>query len=147
MTPNEIWVGLLILFGVAEAVTVGLTSLWFALGALGALICSMLGGAVWLQIVIFLAVSALALALVRPLTQKLLAPRYAPTNADRVIGDAAVVTQTIDNLQGMGQVNIAGQIWTARSDSGEVIRQGTQVRVLRIEGVKVYVAPESGENK
>lgn len=147
MTPNEIWVGLLILFGVAEAVTVGLTSLWFALGALGALICSMLGGAVWLQIVIFLAVSALALALVRPLTQKLLAPRYAPTNADRVIGDAAVVTQTIDNLQGMGQVNIAGQIWTARSDSGEVIGQGTQVRVLRIEGVKVYVAPESGENK
>ena len=147
MTPNIVWMALLILFGIAEAVTVGLTSLWFAVGALGALICSMLGGAVWLQIVIFLLVSGLMLILVRPLTSKYLVPNYAPTNADRVIGAAAVVRETINNLQGEGQVSVAGQVWTARSDTGEVIEQGTSVRVLRIEGVKVFVTPGSGDNK
>ena len=98
-------------------------------------------------IVIFLLVSGLMLILVRPLTSKYLVPNYAPTNADRVIGAAAVVRETINNLQGEGQVSVAGQVWTARSDTGEVIEQGTSVRVLRIEGVKVFVTPGSGDNK
>ena len=146
MTPNIVWISLVILFGIAEAVTVGLTSLWFAVGALGALLCAMLGGAVWLQIVVFLVISGLMLVLVRPLTRKYLVPHYAPTNADRVIGAAAIVSETIDNLQGRGQVKVAGQVWTARSDTGEVIEQGASVRVLRIEGVKVFVVPGTGEN-
>lgn len=145
MTANTVWMVLLILFGAAEAITVGLTSIWFALGALGALICSALGGAVWLQLTVFLAVSFLTLALVRPLSKKYLSPRYSPTNADRVIGKSAVVTQTIDNLQGVGQVSVAGQSWTARSRTGEVIPADTRVRVLAIEGVKVFVAPETGD--
>lgn len=141
------WLVLLILFGVGEAITVGLTCIWFAVGALGALLCALAGGGVWLQIGVFLVLSGGALALVRPLTRRYLTPSYAPTNADRVIGTQAVVTQTIDNLQGRGQAAIAGQIWTARSDTDEVIPEGVLVRVLRIEGVKVYVAPEQGENK
>ena len=74
-------------------------------------------------------------------------PGYAPTNADRVIGTQAVVIQTIDNLQGRGQVVIAGQTWTARSAADEILPEGMLVRVLRIEGVKVYVTPDPGDNK
>ena len=144
MPMKVVWLILLIVFGVGEAVTVGLTSAWFALGSLAALICTMLGGDVWLQIVVFVVVSAVTLALVRPLAKKYLAPNYSATNADRVIGQQAVVLQEIDNLKGQGQVNIAGQAWTARSESGAVLTEGSQVRVLRIEGVKVFVTPAEG---
>ena len=140
MTLKVAWLALLILFSVGEAITVGLTSIWFAVGALGALMCALVGGGVWLQVGVFLALSGLTLALVRPLAKKFLAPGYSATNADRVIGQEAVVTQTIDNLHGQGQVNIAGQTWTARSQDDTVIPEGALVRVLRIEGVKVFVA-------
>lgn len=144
MPMKIVWLVLLIVFGVGEAATVGLTCAWFALGSLAALICTMLGGAVWLQVAVFVLVSAVSLALARPLAKKFLLPGYSATNADRVIGQEAVVTQAIDNLRGQGQVNIAGQTWTARSESGAVIAQGELVRVLRIEGVKVFVAPPEG---
>lgn len=139
MTLKVAWLALLILFSVGEAITVGLTSVWFAVGALGALMCALAGGGVWLQVGVFLALSGLALALVRPLAKKFLTPGYSATNADRVIGQEAVVVQTIDNLHGQGQVNIAGQTWTARSQDDTVIPEGVLVRVLRIEGVKVFV--------
>ena len=141
MTLKITWLALLILFGVGEAVTVGLTSVWFAVGALGALVCALVGAHLWVQIGVFLALSGLSLALVRPLAKKFLAPGYSATNADRVIGTDAVVVQQIDNLHGQGQVNIAGQTWTARSQNDVVIPEGTLVRVLRIEGVKVFVIP------
>jgi len=142
MTLKVAWLALLILFSIGEAITVGLTSVWFAVGALGALLCALVGGNIWLQIGVFLALSGLALALVRPLAKKFLTPGYSATNADRVIGQEAVVTQSIDNLKGQGQVNIAGQTWTARSQDDAVIPEGTLVRVLRIEGVKVFVIPK-----
>lgn len=140
MTFKVAWLALLILFSVGEAITVGLTSVWFAVGALGALLCALVGGDIWLQIGVFLALSGLTLALVRPLAKKFLTPGYSATNADRVIGQEAVVTQEINNLRGEGQVNIAGQTWTARSEDDTIIPEGTLVRVLRIEGVKVFVA-------
>lgn len=142
MTLKMLWFALLLLFSIGEAVTVGLTCVWFAIGALGALLCALAGGNMWLQIGVFLALSGLTLALVRPLAKKFLAPGYSATNADRVIGREAVVTQTIDNLRGQGQVNIAGQTWTARSQDNTVIPEGTLVLVLRIEGVKVFVQPK-----
>lgn len=141
MTMKIAWLALLILFSVGEAVTVGLTSVWFAVGALGALLCALFGGTLWLQLGVFLALSGLSLALARPMAKKFLTPGYSATNADRVIGQEAVVTETIDNLHGQGQVNIAGQTWTARSQDDAVIPEGTLVRVLRIEGVKVFVSP------
>ena len=141
ITLKIAWLALLILFGVGEAVTVGLTSVWFAVGALGALLCALLGGGLWLQLGVFLALSGLSLALVRPLARKFLTPGYSATNADRVIGQEAVVTQAIDNLRAQGQVNIAGQAWTARSQDDTCIPEGALVRVLRIEGVKVFVSP------
>ena len=142
MTLKIAWLALLILFSVGEAVTVGLTSVWFAVGALGALLCALLGGSLWLQIGVFLVLSGLSLSMARPLAKKFLSPGYSATNADRVIGQEAVVTQTIDNLHGQGQVIIAGQTWTARSQDDTVIEAGKTVRVLRIEGVKVFVAPK-----
>jgi len=139
MLPSAVWLVVLIVFAVGEAVTVGLTSIWFAVGALGALMTAVLGGSIATQIVVFLALSALSMALIRPLARKYLKPKYSATNADRVIGKNAVVTQAIDNMEGKGQVNISGQTWTARSAHDVTIPQGAEVKVLRIEGVKVYV--------
>lgn len=136
-----IWLAALILFGIVEAFTVGLASIWFCAGALTALIASLLGAGFWVQVILFLAVSFVALILVRPLARKYLTPNRQATNADRFIGAEGVVTQAIDNLKGEGQVNLSGQIWTARSDPEQLIPPGTKIRVLRIEGVKVFVTP------
>ena len=135
------WLVLLIIFAVSEAVTVGLTSIWFAAGALVALIAALLGGPLWVQITLFLAVSLLCLAAVRPLARRHLNSRVEPTNADRVIGAEAQVTEDIDNIHGKGAVVIRGMTWSARSQDGGPISAGTMVKVLRIEGVKVFVEP------
>ena len=133
------WLAALIAFCVLEAVTAGLTSIWFAIGTLGALAANGLGLSIWVQIGVFLALSGLSMLLIRPLAQKLLIPGFSPTNADRIIGKTAMVTEEIDNILGSGLVSISGQVWTARSQNDTIIPAGKQVRVLRIEGVKVYV--------
>lgn len=139
MLPSTIWMIALIALVVGEAVTVGLTFIWFAIGALAALITAVLGGDAWLQIVIFLVVSGLSLVLVRPLGARFLKTSHSPTNADRIIGKNAVVTEMVDNMAGKGQVNIAGQIWSAHSELDVIIPVGAEVKILRIEGVKVFV--------
>ena len=131
----------LLLFAGGEAVSVGLTSIWFAAGALAALIAALLGGALWIQITLFLAVSLLFLAAVRPLAKRYLNDKVEATNADRVIGAEAKVTEDIDNIHGKGAVIIRGMTWSARSQDDGPIPTGTLVRVLRIEGVKVFVEP------
>ena len=136
-----VWLVLLLIFAASEAATVGLTSIWFAAGALAALIAALLGGALWVQITLFLAVSLLCLAAVRPLAKKHLNSKVERTNADRVIGAEAQVTEDIDNIHGKGAVVIRGMAWSARSQDGGPIAAGTLVRVLRIEGVKVFVEP------
>ena len=136
-----IWLVLLIVFAASEAATVGLTSIWFAAGALVALIAALLGGPLWVQFTLFLAVSLLCLAAVRPLAKKHLNNRVEPTSADRVIGAQAQVTEDIDNIHGKGAVIIRGMTWSARSQDGGPITAGTMVKVLRIEGVKVFVEP------
>ena len=136
-----VWLVLLLLFAGGEAATVGLTSIWFAAGALAALIAALLGGALWIQITLFLAVSLLCLAAVRPLAKRHLNNKVEHTNADRAIGQEALVTEDIDNIHGKGAVIIRGVTWTARSEDGTDIPTGTMVKVLRIEGVKVFVEP------
>ena len=136
-----VWLVLLLLFAVGEAVSVGLTSIWFAAGALAALVAALLGWALWIQIALFLVVSLLCLRAVRPLARRHLNDKIEPTNADRVIGDEAQVTQDIDNIRGRGAVIIRGMTWSARSEDDSLIPTGTMVRVLRIEGVKVFVEP------
>lgn len=139
MIPSAIWLVLLVILVAGEAITVGLTFIWFAVGALGGLLVSVLGGPIWLQVVVFLILSAVTLVLVRPAAAKLLTPGISPTNADRILGQVALVTEEIDNLAQTGQVKLSGQVWTARSEDEEVIPAQTKVRILRIEGVKVFV--------
>lgn len=144
MRPQLIWLVLTLLFAVAEAVSVGLSSIWFALGALAALLVSLLTANVWAQIGVFVAVSLLSLILFRPLAARLLHPRnHVRTNADRVLGKTGIVTEPIDNLAARGQVKVGGQIWSARSESGQPISAGVEITVLRIEGVRVFVQPVS----
>lgn len=142
-----VWLALLIIFAVAEAATVGLTSVWFAIGSLGALVCALVGGNIWLQLGIFIVLSLVCLVALRPLAKKYLNNRVEPTNADRVIGQEARVTQDIDNIQGTGAVTIGGVTWTARSEHDTPIPAGAMVRVLRIEGVKVMVEKSKEEVK
>lgn len=139
--PSVIWLALLVVFAVAEAATVGLVSIWFAAGALVALLSTFFTGNIWVQIVLFLVVSIATMALVRPLAGKYLTPRHSATNADRVIGQEAVVTETIDDLHATGAVKVGGVEWTARSEESTPIPVGATVTVLRIDGVKLYVSP------
>ena len=142
------WLALIVIFAAIEGATPQLVSIWFAGGALVALIVSLFGVDLWIEIVVFVAVSALLLVLTRPIVKKRMAGKTVRTNADASIGKDAVVTAKIDNTEGEGLVNLSGQIWSARSDSGAVIPEGSTVVVLRIEGVKLIVAekvPEGGE--
>ena len=140
-----LWLGAIVLFGVAEVVTESMISIWFVAGSLAALFTCMSGWALGglspeaTQVLVFAVVSALALALVRPAASRFVHPRRSPTNADRVLGPTATVIHTVDHEAGTGQVTVRGQIWTARSALGGVIPEGSQVRVRRIEGVKVFV--------
>ena len=136
-----IWLGAVVFFGILEAATAGLVSIWFVCGAVTALLAAFLGAALWLQIALFLVVSAVTLAATRPLVKKM-KTEAVPTNLDRAIGSAARVTEDIDNDAGTGAVYVDGKTWTARSSDGSVIPIGTRVTVERMEGVKLFVTPE-----
>ncbi len=136
-----LWLGLLVLFLVAEGASVALVSVWFAAGSLVALIAALLGGPLWLQILLFVAVSVGLLAMLRPFVRKYLRPRISRTNVDAVVGTQGFVTEAIDNVAASGQVKLGAMPWTARSTSGDPIPTGTRIRVDRVEGVKVYVSP------
>lgn len=137
-----LWAGVLVVFLLAEAACpIHLTSIWFAVGALMALLVSALGGPMWLQGGVFILVSVGLLGLLWPLTRKYLNPGVKKTNLDAIIGSQGLVTARIDNLSAVGQVKLGAMEWTARSTSGEPIEEGTLVRVDRIEGVKVLVSP------
>lgn len=137
---TTIWLVLMVVFLAVEATTVTMVSLWFAAGSLAALVVSLLGGPLWLQILVCLAVSAATLALLRPLVRKYMTPKLTRTNVDSVIGSKGYVTIAVDNLSAEGQVKLGGMYWTARSTSGVPLAEGTLVKVDRIEGVKVFVS-------
>ena len=139
-----VWIAAIVIFGIAEAATAGLVSIWFVAGAVAALLALELGAVLWLQIVVFLAVSIAALVATRPLAHKMLDKTIVPTNADRVLHHTAKVTETIDNENTTGAVYIDGKTWTARSEDGGVIPAGKQVEVVRMEGVKLFVRPRAG---
>lgn len=137
-----VWIAAIVIFGVVEAATAGLTSIWFVLGSVAALIVAICNGPIWLQISLFFVVSIVTLAATRPLVVKLMKKDIKPTNADRVLGGLARVTERIDNDVPTGAVYIDGKTWSARSSSGESIEPDTMVRVVRMEGVKLYVEAE-----
>lgn len=134
------WLAAVIVLGVVEALTVGLVTVWFAVGALAALISSLFGGPLWLQILLFIVVTAVTLVTTRPLVKKYFGKSsHKATNADMVIGQEAHVTEDIDNLMGSGAVKCMGKEWSARSENGEAIAKGETVTAVKIEGVKLIV--------
>ena len=136
-----LWLVLMVVFLLMEANTVTLVSVWFAAGALGALIASLFHGPLWLQILVFFLLSVSLLALLRPFLRKYIKPKIVKTNVDAVIGTTGYVTEAIENLTASGQVKLGAMVWTARSVSGAPIPVGTLVKVERIEGVKAFVSP------
>ena len=132
-------VAMIVLIIVEAACPFHLVSVWFAVGALAAMVVALLNGAVWLQAVVFLVVSCGLLAAMLPLVRKFITPKIVKTNVDSVVGSRGYVTADIDNVSATGQVKLGGMEWTARSESGEIIPTGTLVQVERIEGVKVFV--------
>ena len=136
-----VWLGLIVAFIAAEAATVNLVSIWFIGGAVAGLVCAILGAAVLLQFAVFLAVSAVLLALLRPVLKKYLRVKPTKLNADRLIGLEALVTEPINNLEETGAIRMNGVLWTAKSVDDTPIPAGTRVCIERIEGAKVYVKP------
>lgn len=140
-----LWLGAIVLFGVAEVLTEGMVSIWFVAGSLAALIACMSGWSLGgltpeaTQVLVFAVVSALALAVTRPLVRRFMSRPHIPTNSDRVLGMTAKVTEAVDNQRASGAVYVDGKTWTARSADGSAIPAGTQVKVQKIEGVKLLV--------
>lgn len=136
-----IWIAAMVIFGVVEAITVGLASIWFVVGSVAGLIAAICGGPIWLQLALFFVVSIVCLAATRPLVKKLLRKDVTATNADRVLGQTARVTESIDNAVPTGAVYVGGMTWTARSESGQPIPRNAQVKIVRMEGVRLFVEP------
>lgn len=134
-----IWLGCIVGFGILEALTAGLISIWFVAGGIASLLCAILGAGTLFQIVVFIAVSAAALILTRPLVRRYTQGKSIPTNADRVLGQTAKVTEAINNENYTGAVYVDGKTWTARTTDGDVIPAGTLVQIERMEGVKLFV--------
>lgn len=147
-----VWIGLIILFAAVEIATVGLTSIWFAGGALAALLCYALGlGEIW-QFAIFVIVSLVLLIFTRPWALKYFKPYLVKTNYEQVVDENVCLTETVDNLRGTGTAVYKGQEWTARAyDENETFEAGAIVKVKEIRGVTMYVAksdimPSKGTN-
>ena len=136
-----LWTAAVVAFGILEAATVSMVSLWFVGGALAALGASLLGVGPGGQIAVFLVVSATLLACLRPFVKKFVAPKQTATNIDAAIGKQAIITETVDNLRGTGALKLDGKEWSVRSAAGENIPAGTLVEVVKIEGVKLLVEP------
>ena len=141
------WLVLLIICLVVEALTMGLATIWFAGGALIALLVAAIHAPIWLQVVLFLAVSLLLLFYTRPIAKRFFNRNVTKTNVDSVIGKNAIVVEAIDNLQGKGRVILAGQEWTARSvEENGKIAEGAIVEVEAVSGVKLMVREEKINN-
>ena len=141
------WLVLLILLVVIEIATLGLTTIWFAGGALVALIAAAFGAPLYLQIAVFIVISAVLLFLTRPLAMKYFINGRLKTNAESLIGKKAVAEEEIDNLKPSGLVNVKGQEWTARSTHDDVvIPKGSVAFIRAISGVKL-IAEERKEGE
>lgn len=134
------WLGLAIVLSIIEAATAGLVTIWLVFGALAAWICALLGLSLIFQLFAFLSVSYVFLMFTRPVINKWLSHKTIKTNADRFIGQIGLVIETINPLEGTGQVKVGGQIWSAISADGDEIEVGTRVRVNAITGVKLLVS-------
>ncbi len=136
-----IWLAVIFLALVIEGLTAQLISIWFVPGGLAGLISGFCGAGEWIQVLIGAVVTLICLIATRPLVNRVMKFRKVDTNSGRLVGQTGIVVQEIRNLDAAGQVKIQGSVWSARSDTGEVIPLDRKVSVLRIEGVKLIVKP------
>lgn len=135
-----VWLVILVVCLVIEILTLGLTTIWFAIGALTATISALLSFPLWAQNTVFVAVSLVFLFFTRPIAVKYFNKDRIRTNAEGLIGKMGIVISEIDNLQGIGQITIGGQEWSARSTNDTVrLSVGTVVEITAIQGVKLIV--------
>lgn len=147
MKEVAFWLILLIVCIGIEIPTMGLTTIWFAGGALVAIFAAVVGAPIWLQAVIFIVVSLLLLFFTRPIAVKYFNKDRVKTNVESMVGRQAIVISEIDNLQGIGQVTVGGQEWSARSADERVnIAVGAVVTVVAINGVKLIVREQQLQN-
>ena len=140
MNLTTIWLIVFVACIAIEIITMGLTTIWFAGGSLAAAIVSAIGAPLWLQLVLFFGVSLLLLYLTRPVAVKYFNKDRVKTNAESLVGKQAIVISEIDNLQGIGQVTVNGQEWSARNVRGdERLSVGSVVFIRAISGVKLMV--------
>ncbi|MBS6196478.1 MAG: NfeD family protein [Clostridiales bacterium] len=139
------WLAAVIVLIVIEIATLGLTTIWFAGGALVACIAALFHANLLVQILLFLGVSILLLVFTRPAAVRYLNTNRTKTNAESLVGKDAIVTQEIDNLKAQGQVQVNGLEWTARTEKNqEAIEQGVIVEIEKIDGVKLIVRRKEG---
>lgn len=140
------WLILFALFLVIEILTLGLTTIWFSGGALAAMVVNLLGGNIWVQCGVFLAVSFLLLLFTRPFAARYINRRHEKTNADDLVGKSAYVTEAIDNVRSTGRAQVRGQEWMARTEKGgPAIDAGKTVEIKAIEGVKLIVKEKESD--
>ena len=143
LSPVFIWLALMCIFIIVEIITVGLTSIWFAGGALAALFSAIVGMPQIVQIILFFAVSFIFIFFTRPFALKFVKPHNIKTNYEEIIGKEVQVTDRIDNRAGTGTAVCNGQEWTARSMEDDIIIEaGESVQVIDIRGVKLFVRPK-----
>ena len=142
------WLVLLIVLLGIEMATMGLTTIWFAGGALTAILAALISAPIWIQIVLFFRVALVLLIFTRPVAVKYFNNDRIKTNVESIVGKQAIVTGEINNLQGQGQVTVGGQEWSARSAvEGSIIEEGAVVTVVSVSGVKLIVKEAVGEVK
>lgn len=139
MSLAIIWLVVLVVCLIIEISTLGLASIWFAGGALLAMLIAVIGGPLWLQILLFLVTSIVLLVFTRPVATKYFNKNRTKTNVESVVGKQAIVTEKIDNLKGAGRIITNGMEWTARSLDDSLIEEGAVVVIEKIEGVKAIV--------
>ena len=134
-----IWLVMAVVLGAIEATTATLTTVWMAIAALIVAVIAEIGASVSAQLLVFVTVSAVLVLLTRPLARKFVSKKAVPTNADRIISTKGVVTKEILFNDDPGQIKVLGQIWSAKSEDGQVIPKGTEIVVTRLEGVCAVV--------
>ena len=135
-----VWIALAVVFALIEAATAQIITIWFAVGAAGAVIAHLLGASLLVQFLVFVLLSVLTLVVARPFLVKFTRTKTQPTNLDMCIGQEALVLEEINNTNGTGQAKVRGAIWTARSQNGSVIPKDTIVIINAIDGVKLIVS-------
>lgn len=139
MMSAFLWLAAAIILAIVEANTVQLVSIWFAVGALAAMVPAIIGMDFTAQFAVFTVVSILVLAITRPFVKKKLTVQKTETNSRALIGKVAKAIQPIDNLQSQGRVMVEDMDWSARSENGEPIDVGEEVLIKEIQGVKLIV--------